>query len=116
MATVDVVSRYWGCIPPPEREAAHLMSSAVVTPGGFVLAAQINTVFVAFSPAWWERRRDAWAASYNVQSAEIEVDGQTLEVYLANRFWMQDVWACRLGGGCGLADPLCLQLAFFNAP
>lgn len=116
MAIPLLIPRTWGCTPTPERNVAHIMSDATQTPGLFALASVVDAVFSAASPSWAETRRLAWQANWNVERGTVVIDDVEFDVYFANQSWMTEVWACRLGGGCAIDAPPCLQVSFYNSP
>lgn len=106
----------WGCVCPPERSAASVMAEASASMFPYVPVFQIDLIFQAHDPGWWEVRKEAWRKNWALVRQDIDIDGMEIEVYQANLQWMTDLWTCELMGDCLQAQPLCLQLRFYNQP
>jgi len=106
----------WYCIPPLEQDVNTDMASAYGSMTQFVAKTLIDAKFLAAFPSWWQIRRDAWIACYNIHEDTVIIDELEIPVYLAINTWMSEVYACQLTGGCLLGQPVCPQLDFINSP
>lgn len=112
----NIVVTYWGCWAQAERAVAIAMADASASMAPFVPVAAIDSIFITYSPGWYETRRTAWENNWHVSRSTIEIGEEEVEVFNANRPWMSAVYAARLLGDCQQGDPLCLQLDFYNVP
>lgn len=100
MGDANNVVRLWSSTCPPEREAMSDLAIASLSLGGFVLKEFIDAYFEAYSPFWWEIRRDVWLQVWSVEESTITIGETEHQVYLANRAWMTVLADCILLSEC----------------
>ena len=113
--TYDFITKQWGCVPRPEREAAIAVAANYALVGGYTVKEIVTALFLLYSPAWYAARELAWSRQWNIATATITISGVDVVVYVCNRQWMRGLRDCRLAGGCSPTAPYTAPLNFVNA-
>ena len=102
------------CLAPPEAAACIATAAQKRGGGTFVLGTLIDGIFLAYSPLWWELRRDAWASNFSMPRVTIEGDEGSISVYLLTAGWIPDMIDILDGGLVIPAD--CCFIVHRDAP
>lgn len=97
----------WGCIPSLEQGVAYTFLPLEPLPFGAALADLVDGLFIAATPAYWERRLAAWRGNWGVGEVSIEVDEVPLRFYVDTLGWSLAVGDCAADGGCAVGDSGC---------
>lgn len=107
---------FWGCVASPEQHASRQIAAVSATIFPYAVADVVDLEFVVASPLWWEKRRDAWKANWQIEESEIDIDGTTVRVYSSPAAWPLDLWGCISGGGCAAGDSTCPSRPAYSSP
>lgn len=108
--------KFFGCYDTPERQAVWAYGGYPLIPRIYLFELELNAIFAAFSPLWWEKRRDAFVGNFGLTRQEIEIDGVEVVVYFAPILWPLEVNDAAREGKISLGMPLCLYANFINSP
>ena len=62
------------------------------------------------------RRRIAFRDIYNITQTTVTIDDVDVVVWMLDQTWMVELYVALSAGTVSPAMPLCLQIAFYNAP
>jgi len=113
---LTIPAKYFSCYAEAERQAVWRFSGYPLIPPVFVFEAELNLIFILYSSAWWEKRRDAFVGNFGLSKSTIEVDGVEVTVYFAPLDWSLEVNVAAQNGDISLGMPRCIYANFINSP
>lgn len=113
----ETIILFWGCVCPPEREAAIAMADTYIAGSPFTVKSLVEAAFYLAGSGANEARWLAWQANWRVLTETIEVDEVEVEVLMVSEQWMFTLGDAFEDGEL-VRRPLekCLQLDFYNQP
>lgn len=111
------VVRFWGCVPPPEREAAIAMADTWIAGAPFQIKELVRIAFFAAVFEATEQRWEQWQIQWGQITVEIEIDEVEVEVFPVLQEWISTLGNA-FEDGVLVRRPAekCLQLDFYNKP
>lgn len=109
-------ARYFSCYATPERQAVWAFGGYPLIPRVYLFDYELNAIFLAFSPLWWEKRRDAFVGNFGLSKQTIEIDGVEVTVYFCPVDWALEVNVAAQNGDISLSMPKCIFVTGYNPP